>query len=546
MQANPTQPQLIFHNECDFSYRTTIKCFSTSAHLAIGDGKRFTVWDLSSAQTKPSPIAELNNVAITCLCPVPDKQEMLLATKTVHFFTDDNVTVQVCSLNQQRPPIFRTIAKATHTQITRLSYEKTADHVHLSCLDERYSYSYHRTVKKDAISTTTLTYIPTNTEVVTYALKEAPMSVANVLLQLSVRKNLTEMKALYDWFSLESIPYLHSTEMQTQQHRVVVAAQKETHHVTLYQPNGHTSEDPKVYSQIEFNDSGRATNIQYLANNIFISFTQHALYLNLDSNGFKSFKNPWLVPAKYGAILAEKGSAKNPNRLLVCFSDDKLQLFSQEDDDKPLMLLNQFNYFDLFAHTYHPLKINPIDVHTELQLVALKITDTILGVLDFKPIIGNSISSEASSSLSVAAAAAAPPDAAIVPTTDFPQVKNRVKIHDGQTAKVYQGVYQDKEIAFKVYRLAVNDKILSKAQAEQNIWQNLDHPHIIKLIDVFQSDKKFGLVLEWQPQNLSELYQQRKLTDYERKTLTKDIASGIHYSHTQTPSILHRDIRGTN
>ncbi|MCB1119634.1 MAG: serine/threonine-protein kinase, partial [Chlamydiia bacterium] len=183
-----------------------------------------------------------------------------------------------------------------------------------------------------------------------------------------------------------------------------------------------------------------------------------------------------------------------------------------------------------------------ITAHPALPLAVLHFEKGAVALMDFSKLL---LTAPSPSSM-LSAAAAASPDSMPSRQPTFPQVQKQEMLYNAKTNTVYKAIYNECTVAFKVYRLAVNDQVLARAKAEESVWRNLNHTNVIKLIEVFQSERKFGLVLEYQPQNLSQFYEKRALTDSERKVITKDIASGLHYLHSQHPAILHRDIRGTN
>lgn len=83
---------------------------------------------------------------------------------------------------------------------------------------------------------------------------------------------------------------------------------------------------------------------------------------------------------------------------------------------------------------------------------------------------------------------------------------------------------------------------------EISIMQKLDHPNILKLLDVYRSDNTLELLLEYVPNGT--LYQ--KLKEYERlpeylaKHYLKGVLQAIKYLHSFPQPILHRDIKPEN
>jgi len=84
-----------------------------------------------------------------------------------------------------------------------------------------------------------------------------------------------------------------------------------------------------------------------------------------------------------------------------------------------------------------------------------------------------------------------------------------------------------------------------RLEREISILKNLDHPHLIKLFDVFESDEKIFLVMEYVPGG--ELYDhivQKKFSEEEALKIFAQLMKGVNYLHQR--NVVHRDLKLEN
>lgn len=90
------------------------------------------------------------------------------------------------------------------------------------------------------------------------------------------------------------------------------------------------------------------------------------------------------------------------------------------------------------------------------------------------------------------------------------------------------------------------EKVISMAENEWNVLKRLDHPSIVRLIDVYRDSGNFYIVTEFC--NGCELFDEICKREYfnedDAKKVSKQIFSSINYCHKR--NICHRDIKAEN
>ena len=115
-------------------------------------------------------------------------------------------------------------------------------------------------------------------------------------------------------------------------------------------------------------------------------------------------------------------------------------------------------------------------------------------------------------------------------------------IGKGGCATVYLGkkdstLYAIKEVKKEYSEFAIKEK---------DILGKLDHPNIVKLIEYFEDQGLFYLVLEYIEGTTLELYAKRKLSNQRILDLAIQLCKIIDYLHHQDPPIIHRDLKPVN
>ena len=103
------------------------------------------------------------------------------------------------------------------------------------------------------------------------------------------------------------------------------------------------------------------------------------------------------------------------------------------------------------------------------------------------------------------------------------------------------------QIAIKVInKTKMDPEDLESLKNEVKIMQQVDHPNIVKLIDVFEDEGHWCLVMEYMEggELFDQILQKERFSEAEAREATKSIIDAIAYCHTK--GICHRDIKPEN
>jgi len=120
----------------------------------------------------------------------------------------------------------------------------------------------------------------------------------------------------------------------------------------------------------------------------------------------------------------------------------------------------------------------------------------------------------------------------------------------GGFGEVFRGtLYGATPIAVKVAKDATTHGKLNSLSTELRFLRRVRHPNIVLfygvVVDVAASS--FALVLEWVTGCMLHIFVSKlDLEDECNTVLATDIAHGIHYLHSQTPAIVHHDLKPAN
>jgi len=124
------------------------------------------------------------------------------------------------------------------------------------------------------------------------------------------------------------------------------------------------------------------------------------------------------------------------------------------------------------------------------------------------------------------------------------------KIGEGTYGKVYKAKDKDtgRVVALKKIRLETESEgVPSTAIREISLLKELDHPNILRLLDVVYTNKKLFLVFEYLNKDLQKFMEERAPGGL-RLTLAKSylwqLLQGIAYCHSHR--VLHRDLKPQN
>ncbi|KAF9262819.1 kinase-like protein, partial [Marasmius fiardii PR-910] len=121
----------------------------------------------------------------------------------------------------------------------------------------------------------------------------------------------------------------------------------------------------------------------------------------------------------------------------------------------------------------------------------------------------------------------------------------------GGFADVYKGVSGSRPVCLKVLRVHTQvdenkrKKMVEDFCQEALIWTQLSHPNVLQLIGVntnlFKTD--FCLISPWMVNNDIITFLKRK-PEHNRLRSIREIAAGLEYLHSRSPTVVHGDIKG--
>ena len=137
------------------------------------------------------------------------------------------------------------------------------------------------------------------------------------------------------------------------------------------------------------------------------------------------------------------------------------------------------------------------------------------------------------------------------PKTDLNFYKYGRIIGQGAFGKVNIGlnVLTGRIVAIKSidkFKLGSNSQNMKKVLYETNLMKKLNHPNITKILEMFENDKYFLIIMEYiNGGNLFDFVKKRrKLSEKTAKFLFRQIILGIQHMHNK--NIVHRDIKLEN
>ncbi|AYV79137.1 MAG: serine/threonine protein kinase [Faunusvirus sp.] len=120
-------------------------------------------------------------------------------------------------------------------------------------------------------------------------------------------------------------------------------------------------------------------------------------------------------------------------------------------------------------------------------------------------------------------------------------------IGHGSYSKVYLGsnITTGQVCAIKIINyFNIAKKLKERLDTEIELMKRLDHPHIVKFIDVIKDDEDIYIISEYcEGGTLSKLLK-KSLTEQDAKLLIKQLANGLQYLHNNC--IIHRDLKPEN
>lgn len=122
-------------------------------------------------------------------------------------------------------------------------------------------------------------------------------------------------------------------------------------------------------------------------------------------------------------------------------------------------------------------------------------------------------------------------------------------IGEGSFSKVKLAVHKpsNNTVAIKIIskqNLSKNDRL--RTEREISILSSLNHPHIIHVIEIIQTDSFYYIVMEYCPEGelFSYIVNRKRLSEEEASFLFYQIVNAVEYIHSK--SISHRDLKPEN
>eukprot|EP00898_Chlorokybus_atmophyticus_P007700 jgi/Chlat1/7931/Chrsp68S07383 len=134
---------------------------------------------------------------------------------------------------------------------------------------------------------------------------------------------------------------------------------------------------------------------------------------------------------------------------------------------------------------------------------------------------------------------------------DPSEVRLGSKIAEGGTAVIHKGKWRGLEVAIKVAKASVKERC--KAQLELSVLSSVRHPNLVQFLGaclepgscmLLTELMKKGTVKQWLHEDAKWIRSKPSLG--ERLHVALDVARGMQYLHSHSPSILHRDLKSSN
>uniref|UniRef100_A0A453HV54 non-specific serine/threonine protein kinase n=1 Tax=Aegilops tauschii subsp. strangulata TaxID=200361 RepID=A0A453HV54_AEGTS len=123
-------------------------------------------------------------------------------------------------------------------------------------------------------------------------------------------------------------------------------------------------------------------------------------------------------------------------------------------------------------------------------------------------------------------------------------------IHAGSCGTVYHALWYGSDVAVKVFsRQEYSEEMIRTFRQEVSLMKKLRHPNIILFMGAVASQERLCIVTEFLPRgSLFRLLRKTtgKLDPRRRVHMAIDIARGMNYLHSSSPTVVHRDLKSSN
>jgi len=133
---------------------------------------------------------------------------------------------------------------------------------------------------------------------------------------------------------------------------------------------------------------------------------------------------------------------------------------------------------------------------------------------------------------------------------DFKQLQMGKEIGTGTFGTVYRGKWKGVDVAVKRFiNQKMTEKVMLNFRAEVAFLSELNHPNVVLFIGACVKRPNLCVVTEYVKQgSLRSILSNNtiKLRWQQKLMMLRGAAMGIHYLHTLTPSLIHRDLKSDN
>ena len=145
--------------------------------------------------------------------------------------------------------------------------------------------------------------------------------------------------------------------------------------------------------------------------------------------------------------------------------------------------------------------------------------------------------------------------------TSSSHVRIGEEIGKGAYGAVFKGEYYGQPVAIKKVHNTLVDyarhnhvdymRLISEFKRECELLQTLEHPHVVKFIEVFGENSQALLVMELLAETLDHHIQKRgnvpgPIGELEEAWICCQVADGLAYLHQHDPPVIHRDLTTRN
>jgi serine/threonine-protein kinase TNNI3K len=148
--------------------------------------------------------------------------------------------------------------------------------------------------------------------------------------------------------------------------------------------------------------------------------------------------------------------------------------------------------------------------------------------------------------------ASQPPAEEMPPILDLKAIQRLEVIGEGATAMVYRCIFEGQVVAVKeldCHPSSMTQKGRVNLSRELKILHKVQHDHLVQFLGVAVSGCKLNIVMEYcDGGTIFDLVHNSDvvLTWPQKLNMSKDVSSAMHYLHSFTPQIIHRDLKSLN